>query len=371
MAHLHHWDNLISQSTFTSSVDYRKQILELIEQAKLAEGKLHKFMAELSANINNESGKPITYTRAPLKTKGRIGEKCGIKVWSDPSRDVTGMKTPLEVKDIARATIVFSTVAQMLAFRDYIYNTPEYQAVSGLDTPAVKDLWAKGVTDEYKDVKFFLQVNIDFSYGGNAKQKVPHIVELQLNVAQMDRGKSYGHAFYNISRAAVRDGKVGFFPADKNCKIVIPANKKGRVGNKLRTALSQCKSMAGNDSEINLAINIMRKMLKKKFQTVEEANKKQKKADAANTDAGAGAASSVVAYTNAKGKPADKYDFVDDGKPLVIVCGVYNPKKEEKQDTDAAQAWAIARLSSFIWSNFTAFQNKPGVTGIAANIHEA
>ncbi|GAK88072.1 hypothetical protein JCM19238_5686 [Vibrio ponticus] len=182
-------ESVISQTTFWDNDHKREQIEELVEQAKLANPKLHKFMQHLSNTVKNESGKPIAYNRGPLKTRERIAAKCGITNWDDPKTDKTaGVKTPLEVKDIARATIVFSTIAQMFAFRDYIYTTPEYQALKGKQNKAVKDLWGLGIQDQYKDVKFFLQVEIEFSTKVNnkptGKKTIPHIVELQLNVGR-------------------------------------------------------------------------------------------------------------------------------------------------------------------------------------------
>lgn len=346
--------DIIAQTTFASPNEPRKQIDELIEQAMLARVKLHDFMRELSRNINNESGKPIDYQSVSVsnKDKKRVAEKCGINLKSTDA-DKTGMKKPIEVKDIARATIVFSTIAQLLSFRDYIYMQPEFKALMNKQSPAVKDLWTTGVEDEYyKDVKFFLEMKI--RYKG---QIIPHIVELQLNLAQMVRGKKYGHAFYNLSRLASVDGKQRFSPADAKCKIVVPGNIKGKTGNKLRTALSQCRSIAQGNEEVLLAIGIMQKMMHKKLKMAEDMKTDDGKAGATESDA--------------KTKAADKYDYVNGTQPLIIQCGPYEHKLAEKQDSGPAQAWAIGRLSSFIWSHFTACQNKPGVTGTAANIHDA
>ena len=333
--------DVISQTTFADTKNYRAQIEELLEQAPLANQKLNEFMQRLSNTINNASGKPIAYSRAPIKTRGRIAEKCGITNWDVPATDVVADKSPLLVKDIARSTIVFSTVAQMLAFRDYIYTTPEYQAIKDKQSPAVKDLWAKGVEDEYKDIKFFLQVNINFR-----QRVIPHIVELQLNVGQMARGKQYGHAFYNLSRLAMLGGKQIFIHDNTDCVITVPGKIKGKIGNKLRTALVECRSICEKNQEILLAINILSKMLDTKLK------------QARNAPAG----------LREQAAQMNPYDFLNGDTPLVIRCGPYDPSNQAHQDSDVAQAWAIARLSSFVWSHFTKCQNRPGITGLADTV---
>ncbi|PSW21394.1 hypothetical protein C9I98_05515 [Photobacterium sanctipauli] len=337
--------DIISQTTFWSTYHKREQIEELVEQAKVANKELHKFMLDLTRNVKNESGKPIKYSRGPLKTRERIAEKCGITIWDDPSTDQTsGVKTPLEVKDIARATIVFSTIAQMMAFRNYIYTTPNYQNIKDKQSPAVKDLWTKGIDDQYKDVKFFLEVYIEFT--GKVtnrppeKRTIPHIVELQLNVAQMARGKSYGHAFYNLSRLAKINGSDRFVWNDPNCVITVPGAKKGNVGNKLRTAIVMCRSMALGDEKVLLATNILSKLLSNNLRLLDK---------------------------RVTGKKVEHNVYENGTTPLVIRCGPYDPSTAANQDSGAAQAWAINHLSSFVWGNFTAFQRKPGVTGTAAN----
>lgn len=337
--------DIISQTTFWDTYHKREQIEELVDQAKLANKELQKFMLELTKNVKCESGKPIKFMRGPLKTRERIAEKCGITDWDDPSTDrKSGVKTPLEVKDIARATIVFSTIAQMMAFRNYIYKTQNFQAIKDKQSPAVKDLWTKGVEDEYKDVKFFLQVNIDFTSNvtnrPKEKRTIPHIVELQLNVSQMARGKKYGHAFYNLSRLGKLDGKSVFVWDNQSCVITVPGAKKGNVGNKLRTAIVMCRSMAQGNEQVLLATNILSKMLTNKLRLLDKRVTEKK----------------VEHNVYANGK-----------KPLIIRCGPYDPQLAANQDTGPAQAWAISYLSSFIWGHFTAFQRKPGITGTAAN----
>ncbi|WCN08118.1 hypothetical protein [Marinomonas mediterranea] len=350
---------IVSQTTLTPPTDPRGQIDELLEQAALANAKLQEFMRKLSNSVKNEQGKAIAYKRAPLKTKQRVAEKCGIDL-TNPANDKSGMKSPFEVKDIARATIVFTTVAQMLAFRDYIYHCEEYSSLKSKQSPAVKDLWAKGIEDEYKDIKFFLKVMI--KYKG---QDIPHIVELQLNVSQMSRGKAYGHAFYNLSRLAEKDGKNVFLPSDVACTIVVPPKITGKTGNKLRTAITQCRSLAQGDQEIMLATNILSKMLQKELKMAQDV---KKGADDDNSGS-ANSSSPAAAAAQGSSSPANPYDYVNSAKPLTIKCGPYNAKKAEQQDSGPAQAWAISRLSSFVWSHFTACQAKPGVTGTAANIH--
>lgn len=339
----------ISQTTFWDNDHPREQIEELVEQAKLADPKLHKFMQHLSNTVKNESGKPIKYDRGPLKTRERIAAKCGISNWDDPKTDKKASKIPLQVKDISRATIVFSTIAQMNAFRDYISMTPEFEAIKDLHGKAVKDLWGLGIQDQYKDVKFFLQVEIDFSTTVDGKptgkRKIPHIVELQLNVGQMVWGKAYGHAFYNLSRLARIDGEEKFVWNNRKCVITVPANISGKVANKLRTAITHCRSLAEGDKKVLLAANILSKMISNKFK--------------------------LPSSKECESLPSEKhYDYKNRKQPLVIRCGKYNWKKEESQDSGPAQAWAIAYLACFVWSNFTKSQNKPGITGTAASFHE-
>ena len=345
----HTLEGVISQTTFWDNDHKREQIEELVEQAKLANPKLHAFMLNLTRKVNNESGKAIAYNRGPLKTRERIAAKCGITNWDDPTTDKTqGVKKPLAVKDIARATIVFSTIAQMFAFRDYIYTTPEYQAIKDKQSDAVKDLWEKEILDQYKDVKFFLQVEIDFSTKVNnvptPKKTIPHIVELQLNVSQMAWGKTYGHAFYNLSRLAYIDGRQKFVWDDTDCVITVPADISGKVANKLRTAITHCRSIACGDQDVLLAASILSKMVSAKFK--------------------------LPSSKECESLPAAQhYSYKNRKKPLVIQCGPYDYKKAANQDSSNAQAWAISFLASFIWANFTKSQHKPGVTGTAANWH--
>lgn len=333
--------DVISQTTFADTKNYRAQIDELLEQAPLANQKLNEFMQRLSNTINNTSGKPIAYSRAPIKTRDRIASKCGITDWEHPETDVVADKSPLLVKDIARATIVFSTVAQMLAFRDFIYTTDEFKALKDKHFLAVKDLWSQGVVDQYKDIKFFLQVKINFR-----NQVIPHIVELQLNVGQMSRGKQYGHAFYNLSRLGMLEGKPAFIHDNSNCIITVPGSIKGKIGNKLRTALVECRKLCEQDPEVLLAINILSKMLDTKLRQARNA----------------------PAALREQAKNMHPYDFLNGTTPLVIRCGPYDPSNQPHQDSDAAQAWAIARLSRFVWSYFTECQNRPGITGLADTV---
>lgn len=350
------WGDRISQTTFTSTYDKRGQIEELVEQAKLANHKLHLFMQGLTQKVNNESGKRITYSRGPLKTRQRIAEKCGITNWDDTTTDITGagVKTPLEVKDIARATIVFSTIAQMLAFRDFIYTTDEFTALKKPQfdrSPAVKDLWAKNIEDVYKDVKFFLAMDIDFK-----GRTIPHIVELQLNVSQMSRGKAYGHAFYNLTRLAYIQGEQRFVWDDDDCIIRVGGDIKGKIGDKLRTSITHCRSMAEGDQNVLLACEILSKFLTLKLRLL--STRETQKLDS---------------KTNRMKTVTEHNVFANGTQPLVIRGGqaFALSLKNGRPDISlqGAQAWAIAYLSSFIWSKFTKFQNLPGVTGLASNIH--
>ncbi|USD66339.1 hypothetical protein [Vibrio sp. SCSIO 43136] len=332
---------VVSQTSIVPMNNPRGQIEDLIEQAKEGKKKLDNFMLRLTRTVNNPGGEKITYQRAANKLRSRVAEKCGIKDWNDPSKDEPGMKSPLAVKDIARATIIFSTIAQMCAVRDYIYQTEEFQAIKDKQSPAVKDLWSKGVEDEYKDVKFFLQVKIP-----HHGVTIPHIVELQLNVSQMSRGKQYGHAFYNLSRLATIEGETRFVWDDPRCQIEVPGKIKGKVGMKLRTALTQCRSMANGDQEVLLATNILSRMLQTKLRYAR---------DHEVTDPETG---EVTVKHNV---------YLNGSRPLIINCGPYDFQAQGNQDSDAAQAWAICRLSGFVWSAFTRFANSPGITGTASN----
>ncbi|MCG6232452.1 hypothetical protein K6102_05260 [Vibrio furnissii] len=58
------WGDRISQTTFTSTYDKRGQIEELVEQAKLANNKLHLFMQGLTQELfGNGSGRRMLGTR--------------------------------------------------------------------------------------------------------------------------------------------------------------------------------------------------------------------------------------------------------------------------------------------------------------------
>jgi hypothetical protein len=141
------------------------------------------------------------------------------------------------------------------------------------------------------------------------------------------------------------DGEEKFVWDDPQCVITVPANISGKVANKLRTAITHCRSIACGDQEILLATNILSKLLTTKFK--------------------------LPSSKECKNLPASKhYDYKNRKKPLVIRCGPYNWQQAANQDTSPAQAWAISRLASFIWANFTKSQNKPGVTGTAASFHE-
>lgn len=345
--------HVISQTTFAKINEPRKQIEELLEQAVLAQAKLHEFMQELCNNIKNESGRPIQYMRAPLKTRQRVAEKCGIVNWDQPATDQPSDKDPLLVKDIARATIVFTALPQMLAFRDYIYNSPVYRSIRDKQSPAVKDLWAKGADDVYKDIKFFLQVTINFRGA-----QIPHIVELQLNVKQMMRGKKYGHAFYNVSRLAKVGGRQIFEPANPNCSIVVPGPIKGKLGNKLRTALTHCRSIGRKDAEVLLATEIIAKMLRSKLKLVSDLH-----LDAEDNPNLSLAQQDARRRQKSLNKGADQSDFANGTAPLTINCGPYDPSTAANQDSGPAQAWAIGRLASFLWSEYTHIQNNPGAIG--------
>lgn len=344
--------DVIAQTTLTPTNNYRAQIEELLEQSRLAQTKLHEFMQLLCNNVKNDSGRPIQYMRAPLKTRQRVAEKCGIVNWDDPTTDRPSDKDPLLVKDIARATMVFTTLPQMLAFRDYIYNRPEFSAIRDKQSPAVKDLWAKGIEDEYKDIKFFLQVMIH--YKGTP---IPHIVELQLNVNQMMRGKKYGHAFYNLSRLAKVGGRQVFEPANEHCQIVVPGAIKGKLGNKLRTALTHCRSIGRKDPEVILATNIIATMLRTKLKLVSQLHLG---ADHSNLPP---ERQEMKRKQKALNQGADQNDFANTTAPMIITCGPYDPSNAQSQDSGPAQAWAIGRLASFLWSEYTHIQNHPGATG--------
>ena len=116
-------------------------------------------------------------------------------------------------------------------------NLPHWKKPQFDRTPAVKDLWAKNIEDVYKDVKFFLAMDIDFK-----GRTIPHIVELQLNVSQMSRGKAYGHAFYNLTRLAYIQGEQRFVWDNDDCVITVGGDIKGKIGDKLRTSITHCRS---------------------------------------------------------------------------------------------------------------------------------
>ncbi|UJF17198.1 hypothetical protein L0B53_00010 [Vibrio sp. SS-MA-C1-2] len=257
--------DVISQTTFTPTSDHRGQIEELIGQGVKAKQKLSDFMRRLSKEVNNESGQPIKFqsTSVPIKGRARIADKCGIVDWDNPAKDKKGsnIKEPLIVKDIARATIIFSTIVQLEAVRDFIYEQDEYRNLKDKQSPAVKDLWGAGVHDVYKDVKFFLEVNIQWE-----GKTIPHIVELQLNVGSMDKGKKYEHAFYNIKRKAFLGAeKQIFIWDDPKCKITIKTKEKAKIATKLRTSLVNCKQLASGNKEQLLAVKILSKMLADDF----------------------------------------------------------------------------------------------------------
>ncbi len=336
--------DIISQTTFAQPNDPRAQVLELIEQSKTADVSLHRYMQAISHNVKGHDGRPKRFSRGPLKTKTSIARKVGIIDWDNPTTDRQVGKTPLEVKDIARATIVFSTVAEMMAVRDYIYTTEEFQLISKKQSPAVKDLWSKGVNDQYKDVKFFLAMKILYN-----NTQIIHIVELQLNVTQMDRGKKYGHAFYNVSRLGMTNGVNEWRWDDPRASIVIPGAVKGDIGGKLRTALTHIRSMAVGNQRIWKALDIISYFLQHNLR-VKDTLVEQKE-------------------VNGRTVTRERHNaFLNGRLPVRINAGPYD-WQTGGITTGPAQSWAIATLAAFVFSEFTRYQGNV-YTRTAINMHE-
>lgn len=258
--------DIIAQTTFTSPTNPVGQINESIEQAMHVIYRLFEFVRNISCNVNNGLGQPIKYATegGSNKEKGRVAEQCGIDL-NNPENKKLGMKERVEVKNITRASIIFQTITQLMAVRNYIYDQPEYKVIMHKQTPAMKDC------------------------------------------------------------------KQVFLPAGRNCKIVLLGNKKGKAGNKIRTPLLLCHSLAEGNGEVLLAIEIMKKLL------------------------------------NTKSTTLDTSEYQNSDAALTILCGPFDHINPSQLDSGPAQAWSIARLSDFIWSHFTKCQNHPNVTSTAEN----
>ncbi len=196
------------------------QLDELYADATVANRRLGRFINQVSRYFSKQLGGIKT---APLKDRAtakakltRGGARRGVE----------------DLKDIARATLVFDSMEDMYAARDYIRQQPEF---TDLADGAMKNRYAAagrggvGPTAQgYRDIKFFLLMNL----GGNKR----HIVELQLNIKRTLKAKSVGHPFYDI----IRLGGDLWDPAQPNSDLFIPANVVQKVGPKLLSACQQC-----------------------------------------------------------------------------------------------------------------------------------
>lgn len=196
------------------------QLDELYVDAEIANRKLGRFINQVSRHFSKQVGGIKT---APLKDRDtakakltRGGRQRGVE----------------DLKDIARATLMFDSMDAMYAARDYIRQQPEY---TQLADGAMKNRYAPegrggiGPTPQgYRDIKFFLLMNL-----GNNKK---HIVELQLNTKRTLKAKSVGHPFYDI----IRLGGDLWDPAQPNSDLLIPAKVVQKVGPKLLSACQQC-----------------------------------------------------------------------------------------------------------------------------------
>ena len=323
---------VLSQDLDTVPTHKRGMITELIEQGALADVKLKEFIRRVSNKMNNKYGEKIEIKTAPLKTQDSAGRKVGIMNWNDPNMDTAGEKTPYEVKDIARATIRFSTIPQMYAVKDFIASQPEFTRIEHFNenNNVLKDRWAEASTGEYKDIKFFLSVPITHN-----NRNIQHIVELQLNTTSMDRGKKFGHAFYNVIRLGKGPaGSNKWEPNKKGSVIRIPANKKAEIANKLRTAIIKCKSMVGkNDEEIKWAIKVMVQFLNNKFVYDESLD-----------------------------------SYKEGTQELSIMGGKYN-WPQDSAINDAAYSWALAKLAAYVFSCYT-YYSEHQMSRPAHRMHE-
>lgn len=196
------------------------QLDELYADAVIANRKLGRFINKVSRYFSRQVGGIKT---APLKDRAtakakltRGGRRRGVE----------------DLKDIARATLMFNSMEDMYAARDYIRQQDEF---TDLEDGAMKNRYASegrggiGPTAQgYRDIKFFLLMNL----GGNRK----HIVELQLNIKRTLKAKSIGHPFYDI----IRLGGDFWDPSKPNSDLLIPASVVKKVGPKLLSACQHC-----------------------------------------------------------------------------------------------------------------------------------
>ncbi|MEH6578009.1 MAG: hypothetical protein V7731_13120 [Amphritea sp.] len=219
-----------------------RQLDELYAQAKIANRKLGRFINQVSREFKGAVGGINT---APLKERSTAKAKL--------TRGGPGSREVEDLKDIARATLMFNSIESMYAARDYIKNQSCFTVFGNV---ALKDRYlskkqggAGATAQGYRDVKFFL--GMDVGRGRN------HIVELQLNLKSTLKGKDVGHPFYDV----VRLGGDAWDPRLPDSAIRIPADKVHKLGRKLLHACHECIS---RDIETASARRV-KEMVKRKF----------------------------------------------------------------------------------------------------------
>jgi len=167
----------------------RKQLFLMFAEIATAQMELIEYSKEIQSVIGLE--------KATLKQPpGAYG---GLKDFHGALDKVTNRKRQYDMgdlKDAARMTIIFKNMDDMVAAKNLIFNTEEFQKIKSKQS-VMKDRYGTSKNEDYncgataagyKDIKFFLQM----SNG--------HVAELQLNTENMMQAKKKGHIIYDILR---------------------------------------------------------------------------------------------------------------------------------------------------------------------------
>jgi ppGpp synthetase/RelA/SpoT-type nucleotidyltranferase len=196
-----------------SEVGFEMRFKEVFRQAAIADEALGKFITRVSQKY------PGTIVHAKLKTedsaRGKLvrDEKTGEKAVPDD---------PATLRDLARATIQYSSLQALYSAREFIKLQPEF--IYGGE---MKDRYqdSSPVPSGYRDVKFFLGMNI----GGDRR----HFVELQLNMTSMLDAKEIEHPIYEILRRAGS--------AQQPRSVTIPVPEAAKLGPRMRNVFVMLK----------------------------------------------------------------------------------------------------------------------------------
>lgn len=216
---------------------------QLYEDAEKADEELKTFMQDVCKHFEGVSISPRTTSLKRRDTAKAKLTRGG------------GWRAVKELKDIARATLVFNDMESMYAARDYIVRQ---RCFTRLGYDALKNRYSTnaavggvGPTDQgYRDIKFFLAMEI-------RGPRRYHIVELQLNIVRTIMAKKKSHPFYDILRLA----PANWTPTRPNSNITVTADVIDKVAYKL---ISATKELERRGIEVESA-RIVRDMFLRAF----------------------------------------------------------------------------------------------------------